>query len=227
MQRPAAHRHKAANSAKTIRPTRCSAGDDQSATSQDAAEVQSAPVPTSPPEPSASLGLPLALGAAALGAAVFVGLRGGSQAATFDVLQSESLPLEQALSNRRPTVIEFYASWCEVCRELLPDSVALERNFKGSVNYVALNVDNSKWAPEVTEFGVQGIPQYVFLDPDGKLQASAAGRVPQQVLQQNFQALAQGKPLPWARVREAASQLTEDKGALAAPRSQVQPRTHG
>ena len=48
-----------------------------------------------------------------------------------------------------------------------------------------------------------------------------------QVLQQNFEALAQRKPLPWARVREAASQLAEDKGALAAPRGQVQPRTHG
>ncbi|PIN02209.1 Thioredoxin [Handroanthus impetiginosus] len=138
-------------------------------------------------------------------------------------LSAAALPYEEALSNGKPTVVEFYADWCEVCRELAPDVYKVEQKYKDKVNFVLLNVDNTKWEQELDEFGVEGIPHFAFLDKDGNEEGNVVGRLPRQYLLENVDALARGEAtVPHARVVGQYSSAESRKVHQV-----VDPRSHG
>ncbi|KAJ6678518.1 THIOREDOXIN-LIKE PROTEIN HCF164 CHLOROPLASTIC [Salix viminalis] len=138
-------------------------------------------------------------------------------------LSAAALPYEEALSNGKPTVVEFYADWCEVCRELAPDVYKVEQQYKDRVNFVLLNVDNTKWEQELDEFGVEGIPHFAFLDRKGNEEGNVVGRLPGKYLLENVEALARGEAsIPHARVVGQYSSAEKRK-----VRSVVDPRSHG
>lgn len=138
-------------------------------------------------------------------------------------LSASALPYEEALSNGKPTVVEFYADWCEVCRELAPDIYGVEQKYRDRVNFVMLNVDNTKWEQELDEFGVEGIPHFAFLDKDGNEEGNVVGRLPKQYFLENVDALASGEAsIPHARVVGQYSSTESRKVHQV-----VDPRSHG
>lgn len=136
-------------------------------------------------------------------------------------LSAAAITYEEALSNGKPTVVEFYADWCEVCKELAPDVYKVEQQYKGKVNFVMMNVDNTKWEQELDEFGVEGIPHFAFLDKDGNEEGNVVGRLPQRYLLENVGALARGEAsVPYARaVGEYSSAEARRVHQVADPRS--------
>ena len=166
----------------------------------------------------------IAIVAIALSVALILGLRSETTIASLTQLGESSTPLEVAISNGKPSIVEFYADWCTVCQKMAPDIAELEKQYADKVNFVMLNVDNTKWLPEMLKYRVDGIPHFVFLSNNGETIAQAIGDQPRLVMASNLEALATNSSLPYA---QASGQVSKFSAPVAPAPSQDDPRSHG
>lgn len=154
---------------------------------------------------------------------IVLGARSQSHTASLSSLAESSVPLETAVANGKPTFLEFYADWCTSCQAMAPDIQELEAEYGDRVNFVMLNVDNSKWLPELSRYKVDGIPHFVFLDDEGSAIAQTIGEQPRAIVADNLDALLAGTTLPHARATGQTSAFEPSvKGATGSD-----PRRHG
>ena len=124
-------------------------------------------------------------------------IRNGFKAnSMLDELAKNSLLPENALSNGKPTVLEFYADWCEACKEMAPDMVDVKRQNANKVDIVLLNVDNSRWNDLIEKYDVNGIPKLAFFDDKGEFRGFSLGVRKYNELNEIFFALINNKELP-------------------------------
>ena len=138
-------------------------------------------------------------------------LRNGFKAnAMLDQMAKNSILPEQALSNGRPTVFEFYADWCEACKEMAPDMNNAKIENSNEIDVVLLNVDNSRWNDLIDKYNVNGIPQLSFFDDNGQFKGSALGLRKYSELNQIFLALINNSELPSFTKVSNSSNLTSE-----------------
>jgi len=106
--------------------------------------------------------------------------------------------LTRAPRRDRPTVVEFYAPWCESCKQAAPCMYRLEKRYTEQLNFVVINGNDARNAELVQRFGVDGIPHLALISAQRKLVGTLIGGVPNAVLEQNMEALAAGSALPYA-----------------------------
>ena len=87
-----------------------------------------------------------------------------------------SVDPEIAFKNNKPTFLEFYAEWCEVCKEMAPKVSDLKEEYEKDINFVFLNVDNPRWGNYIRKFDVNGIPQINLFDKNGNLKYTFIGK---------------------------------------------------
>jgi len=138
----------------------------------------------------------LALVAIALSVAIFFGNTSKTNSFSLEAQANQSVPLATALSNQKPTLIEFYANWCTSCQAIAKDLANLKQEYGQAVNFVMLNVDNPKWLPEILRYRVDGIPHFVFLDKQGEAIAQTIGEQPYSLMEANLDALVAQLPIP-------------------------------
>lgn len=167
----------------------------------------------------------IVLAAIALSVSLFLGLRTETPSTALVEIASSATPLEVAVSNGKPTLIEFYANWCVSCQAMAKDLGEIKQEYAERLNFVMLNVDNNKWLPEILKYRVDGIPHFVYLSGSGDAIAQTIGEAPRSVMEANLEALIAGNPLPHA---EAVGQVSMFKPPVTLPKaSSTDPRSHG
>ena len=97
-----------------------------------------------------------------------------------------SIDPEIALTNNKPTFLEFYAEWCEVCKEMAPKVDNLKNEYEKDINFVFLNVDNPKWEKYIRNFNVNGIPQINIFDKDSNLEFTFIGKQEEETIKESL-----------------------------------------
>ena len=132
-----------------------------------------------------------------------------------------SVDPEIAFTNNKPTFLEFYAEWCEVCKEMAPQVSALKDEYEKDINFVFLNVDNQKWANYIQKFAVNGIPQVNLFDKKGNLISTFIGKQDEIIIRKSINNLEKEDKSHEKIINSEFSTIQENKN------SEVSPRSHG
>jgi thiol-disulfide isomerase/thioredoxin len=165
----------------------------------------------------------IAIVAIVLGAAIFLGIQTEGGATSLEAQAKKAIPIDVALTNGKPTLTEFYADWCGTCQAMAKDLAQVKQKYGNSVNFVMLNVDNTKWLPEVMRYRVDGIPHFVFSDRQGSAIAQTVGEQPLPILEANIDALIANNPLPFAY---ATGQVSNFQAKITSTKAD-DPLSHG
>ena len=132
-----------------------------------------------------------------------------------------SVDPEIAFTNNKPTFLEFYAEWCEVCKEMAPQVSAFKDEYEKDINFVFLNVDNQKWGNYIKKFAVNGIPQVNLFDKKGNLISTFIGKQDEMKIRKSINNL-EKEEKPYEEIINAEfSTIQENKN------NEVSPRSHG
>jgi thiol:disulfide interchange protein len=154
--------------------------------------------------------------------ALALGIRTQNVTTSLEAQAKQAQPIDIALNNGKPTLMEFYANWCTSCQAMAADLAVVKSQFGDRVNFSMLNVDNTKWLPEVTKYRVDGIPHFVFFDRQGQLLAQAIGEQPRQILESKLADLVAG-----ANLSDTAKSGEVSKFTPKVVPSKDDPRAHG
>ena len=132
-----------------------------------------------------------------------------------------SVEPEIAFTNHKPTFLEFYAEWCEVCKEMAPKVSAFKNEYEKDINFVFLNVDNQKWDSYIRKFNVNGIPQVNLLDRHGNLVSTFIGKQEELKIRDSIDKL-DSETKSYEDILSAEFSVTKGK-----KNNNVNPRSHG
>jgi len=104
-------------------------------------------------------------------------------------MQRSSDPITLIGNNGKPTVVDFWAPWCDNCKVAAPTLRSVEKEYGDRVNFVMVNGDLGGNWPLIERFGVDAIPHMAFVSAEGDVETALIGPIPRSVLRADLDAL--------------------------------------
>jgi len=104
-------------------------------------------------------------------------------------MQQNSQKIEVIGVNERPTVVDFWAPWCENCKLIAPTLRQVEEEYKDRVNFVMVDGDKAESWPYIEAFGVDAIPHLALVSAEGDVETALIGPIPKHVLEADLDML--------------------------------------
>ncbi len=83
------------------------------------------------------------------------------------------------IKSERPVLVDFYADWCQPCKEIPPILKEVKSTFKESIRIIKVNVDNNPFI--ASHYQVKSIPTLILFKR-GSVQWTGEGIVDQSEL---------------------------------------------
>ena len=109
-------------------------------------------------------------------------------------MSQNSCPLTEIGHNGKPTVVDFWAPWCENCKRSAPTLAAIEKEYGDSVNFVMVNGDEAKNWELIERFRVDAIPHLALINKEGLVETALIGPIPRSVLRADLDFLVNENP---------------------------------
>lgn len=97
-------------------------------------------------------------------------------------MQQKSADITLIGRNDKPTIVDFWAPWCDNCKVAAPTLRQIEQEYGERVNFVMVNGDLPSAWPYIEAFSVDAIPHLALISATGDVETALIGPVPKHVL---------------------------------------------
>lgn len=105
-------------------------------------------------------------------------------------MEEKSADISVVGHNGRPTVVDFWAPWCENCKLSAATMNEIEAEYGDRVNFIMVNGDDMVRNGKLVEaFGVDAIPHVAMIEADGTVDTALIGPIPKRILRANLDVL--------------------------------------